>query len=302
MSCLQKHLVTATALGGMVLWATTASSANLIPNGGFEDSTNTNTSPNWFTDHTTKSFFVQDAAVAAEGDWYLHHEKFTDQQTFMRFANDVVSIPANTDYVFKMKVRTPSTNSLVGNDNWLRLFLSWRNPADVNGGSLSFETIDIYKQLGGAQTADLLGGQEDVWVDIEVPITSPSQTSFFRPSFLWEGFPDNTLESVIFIDAVELDIPSLGGITGDFNASGQVEQGDLDLVLQNWGDDTAVTGIPAGWTNDNTNLGQIEQTELDRVLQNWGSTSAPDFAGSAVPEPATLALLSLGGLAMLRRR
>ncbi len=92
------------------------------------------------------------------------------------------------------------------------------------------------------------------------------------------------------------------GITGDFNGSGQVEQGDLDLVLQNWGDDTAANGIPAGWINDNDQLGQIEQTELDRVLQNWGSTTAPDFAGSSVPEPATLALLSLGGLAMLRRR
>ena len=105
------------------------------------------------------------------------------------------------------------------------------------------------------------------------------------------------------LDDIGWDIAALvAGITGDFNNSGQVEQGDLDLVLQNWGDDTNATGIPAGWTNDNTNLGQIEQTELDRVLQNWGSTSAPDFSGSAVPEPTTLALLSLGGLATFRRR
>ncbi len=109
--------------------------------------------------------------------------------------------------------------------------------------------------------------------------------------------------SPIYVDNLRVGVVlDPGGITGDFNASGQVEQGDLDLVLQNWGDDTAVNGIPAGWTNDNTDLGQIEQTELDRVLQNWGSTSAPDFTGSAVPEPASLALVGLGSLSLLARR
>ena len=104
-------------------------------------------------------------------------------------------------------------------------------------------------------------------------------------------------------DAIAAYIPGgVSSIIGDFNGSGQVEQGDLDLVLQNWGDDTDVTGLPAAWINDNDNVGQIEQTELDRVLTNWGNTSAPDFSGSSVPEPATFALL--GGLSLLglRRR
>ena len=90
-----------------------------------------------------------------------------------------------------------------------------------------------------------------------------------------------------------------GGITGDYNASGQVEQGDLDLVLQNWGDVTPP--VPTGWVND-LPVGQIEQTELDKVLQNWGSTSAPDFSGSAVPEPAMTAAFGILGGLVLRRR
>lgn len=89
-------------------------------------------------------------------------------------------------------------------------------------------------------------------------------------------------------------------ITGDYNESGQVEQGDLDLVLQNWGLDTDTAGVPAGWTNDLPS-GQIEQTELDGVLSNWGATSAPDFSGSSVPEPAAMGVLALG-FAALRRR
>ncbi len=96
-----------------------------------------------------------------------------------------------------------------------------------------------------------------------------------------------------------------GGIEGDYNDSGQVEQGDLDFVLSNWGD-TDVSDV-TGWTNfaglpGDSIGGQVEQTELDLVLSNWGDTAAPDFTGSAVPEPATTALLAGVALTTLRRR
>ncbi len=78
-------------------------------------------------------------------------------------------------------------------------------------------------------------------------------------------------------------------LTGDYNNSGQVEQGDLDLVLQNWGTDT--TGnTPPGWTND-LPTGLVDQGELDGVLLNWGSSAAPGFNGGAVPEPAAAVFL-----------
>ncbi len=78
-------------------------------------------------------------------------------------------------------------------------------------------------------------------------------------------------------------------LEGDYDGSGQVEQGDLDLVLQNWGQ-TDVSSVAAwisfsGLPGDNIG-GQVEQTELDLVLQNWGVSSAPDFKDSTVPEPA----------------
>ncbi len=108
--------------------------------------------------------------------------------------------------------------------------------------------------------------------------------------------------SGLLIDGI-LEVVSSLGIEGDFDGSGQVEQTDLDFVLLNWGDTdvsdvTEWVNFPGGGGFD----GQVNQNELDFVLLNWGDTAAPDFAGSSVPEPAALALLSLGGLALLGRR
>ncbi|MEO0515620.1 MAG: DUF3466 family protein [Planctomycetota bacterium] len=104
-----------------------------------------------------------------------------------------------------------------------------------------------------------------------------------------ENFPSNR---------AYLLIPTDFG-TGDYNASGSVEQGDLNLVLNNWGTDT--TGnIPPGWINDLPS-GAIDQAELNKVLNNWGaSTPAPQLA-KPIPEPG-LAAIALATLKTLRRR
>ncbi len=103
-----------------------------------------------------------------------------------------------------------------------------------------------------------------------------------------------------FNDALALVGLVIDGIVGDYDDSGQVEQGDLDIVLQNWGTGT-FTGNADNLVGGGPFDGTVDQNELDGVLQNWGSVAAPDFAGAAVPEPAALALLGVGGLAMLRR-
>ena len=94
-------------------------------------------------------------------------------------------------------------------------------------------------------------------------------------------------------------LADMPGIDGDYNASGLVEQGDLDLVLLNWGKDGSTP--PDGWTNDLPS-GAIDQEELDGVLLNWGQTSMPAASAQAtsavsVPEPATWMLAMAGILA-----
>ncbi len=61
---------------------------------------------------------------------------------------------------------------------------------------------------------------------------------------------------------------------GDFDGSGSVEQGDLDVVLGNWGE--PVPGGPPGAT--------VGQAELDAVLQYWGqdADTTPNLPGPTV--------------------
>ncbi|MEM7626719.1 MAG: PEP-CTERM sorting domain-containing protein [Planctomycetota bacterium] len=90
-------------------------------------------------------------------------------------------------------------------------------------------------------------------------------------------------------------------LEGDYNGDGFVGQGDLDLVLLNFGATMLPPGfvegaIPGGGPFD----GLIGQNELDGVLLNFGNGTPPVVA---VPEPTTAAALAvLAGLLGRRRR
>lgn len=71
----------------------------------------------------------------------------------------------------------------------------------------------------------------------------------------------------------------MGIPVGDYHGNGLVEQGDLDLVLLNWGSDATLVG--ANWAD-----GAIGQDELDGLLLNWGNSAVT----SAVPEPSGMVL------------
>ncbi len=150
-------------------------------------------------------------------------------------------------------------------DGTLELFGTDLAPADLPGDG---ETFTLIRPAGGVTGEDTLTGTFDQLVLVDLPGRSAELTYY----------PDH-------VDVTFYDITA--GF-GDYNASGQVEQGDLDLVLQNWGLDTDATSggaIPAGWTNDLPD-GLIDQGELDGVLLNWGVSAVPAFNGASVPEPA----------------
>ena len=84
-------------------------------------------------------------------------------------------------------------------------------------------------------------------------------------------------------------------LVGDANRDGVVDDADLSLLLANWQQDA--TGDPdGGWgRGEFDGIAPVQDSDLSLLLANW-------TGAGAVPDPATLALLAAGGLAVLRRR
>jgi hypothetical protein len=85
------------------------------------------------------------------------------------------------------------------------------------------------------------------------------------------------------------------GLEGDLDEDGFVGINDLNLVLANWNQSIPPGDARADPTGDN----YVGIEDLNKVLGNWNAGTPP---AAAVPEPTGLALLGLGGLAVLRRR
>ncbi len=86
-------------------------------------------------------------------------------------------------------------------------------------------------------------------------------------------------------------------IAGDLNADGFVGIEDLNIVLSSWNQTVTNGDLLSG---DPSGDGFVGIEDLNVVLGNWNSGTPP--ADLAVPEPATLALTSIAGLSVLRRR
>ncbi|MCK4850008.1 MAG: PEP-CTERM sorting domain-containing protein [Phycisphaerae bacterium] len=89
-----------------------------------------------------------------------------------------------------------------------------------------------------------------------------------------------------------------GPLPGDANLDGMVDNVDLSALALNW------LESPRAWAEGNFN-GDVDSivnnVDLTSLALNWqhGVLEPP---GEAVPEPATLSLLLLGGLAMMIRK
>ena len=112
------------------------------------------------------------------------------------------------------------------------------------------------------------------------------------------SFTELTLDGLLNDGTVLMGTDSVRIVPpGDVNGDGSVGAADLTTIVTNWG----MTGA-LYQQGDLNGDGTVSAPDYTEVISNWGSgTPPPSEPPAATPEPATLALLIMGGLAILRR-
>lgn len=92
---------------------------------------------------------------------------------------------------------------------------------------------------------------------------------------------------------VQASAPSLPAVQGDFNGDGAVDDSDLATWSDSFGWAGLITDNPLGLHRPVVDQGDYTV---------WADSYGTSISTSALPEPASLAMLLAGGLAVLRRR
>ncbi|TWT47545.1 PEP-CTERM sorting domain-containing protein [Botrimarina hoheduenensis] len=148
--------------------------------------------------------------------------------------------------------------------------------------------------LGSPVTLDLRTVQmnDGEWRNHELLGTAPAGAVSVRVSGIVTGLQVGTGGGLsAFFDDFSLMTTAVALNPGDFNGDGKVDNGDLNLLLGNWGANT----VPGAWINGFA--APVDNAELNALLGNWGFG-----VGVAVPEPASLLLMAAAGLVSVRRR
>jgi len=88
-------------------------------------------------------------------------------------------------------------------------------------------------------------------------------------------------------------------LKGDANNDGVVDASDLTAIKNNFGGSGTDDGTLIGDANDD---GVIDASDLTAIKNNFGESLANGATANAVPAPASVALLGLGGMMLLPRR
>ncbi|MFP4053472.1 MAG: dockerin type I domain-containing protein, partial [Phycisphaerae bacterium] len=179
----------------------------------------------------------------------------------------------------------------------------------VNLGSLTVSTFELKSatrfdqlvleeatmELGGALTVNLIDGY-DPEVGTMFHLIQGDANGVFDTLTT-----DSSLAMLPFYDPENMDpgVYARATYVGDANLDNKVSLADLSALAGNW-NSTDATWEEGDFNGD----GKVSLADLSALAGNWniGVSNAGSMPLTNVPEPATLSLLAMGGLATLIRR
>jgi hypothetical protein len=162
-------------------------------------------------------------------------------------------------------------------------------------GTIGIAAVDYeFKQIKGAMGSGTDGTYATL---LQRATTDP--TVNVRTDFNADMNGDGVINAA---DAIDLIQNVLGTRQGDANLDGKVDVTDLGTLATNYGKNVSSYAL-----GDFNGDGKVDVTDLGLLATNYGFTAswlvAPTAAvTSAVPEPASLGILALGGLLLMKRR
>ena len=167
-------------------------------------------------------------------------------------------------------------------------------------GGLSVTLLDGFAPTGGA-TRGTFG-------DEFVVLTADAISGTFAKDAPLVTDAEEGIFLVVDTTTTDVTLRAIAALPGDANYDRVVDLRDASILLANWQAGGGVDWAGSDFDND----GDVDSDDAQMMVDNWGQgygglpayelTAVPTSLMAVVPEPGTLSLLGLGGLALLRRR